>query len=116
MGWLYQAPKSRSKVVAVWGVLVKLVGGRVNTANLYSYQNCLPRMRVPPLKATVKKFIDSVKPVLEKEEFQTMEAEAEKVKHPVCIGEHFYEGRNIYRIPYFSSEQLCTICFSAHSF
>lgn len=78
MGWLYQPPKSRSKLVALWGLLVKIVGNKVNTARLYSYHNCLPRMPVPPLKATVKKLLDSVKPVLDKEEFKSIESEAEK--------------------------------------
>jgi len=70
-GWLYQQPRSQSKVVLLWGLLVRIVSGR--GARLYSYQNSLPRMRVPPLKSTVDKFLESVKPIMEAEEFKSME-------------------------------------------
>lgn len=75
-GWLYQPPKSQSVVVMVWGLLVRMVSNRRPT--LYSYQNTLPRMSVPPLKGTVTKLLDSLKPLLDKEEYQKMELDAKE--------------------------------------
>lgn len=75
-GWLYQPPRSQSVLVLIWGVLVRIVSGR--KPRLYAYQNSLPRMHVPPLKSTVKKLLDSLKPVLEKDEFQQMELEGKE--------------------------------------
>lgn len=70
-GWLYQPPRSQSLVVLFWGLCVRVVSGR--GPRLYAYQNSLPRMKVPPLKSTVSKLLESVKPVLDKEEFEKME-------------------------------------------
>jgi len=73
-GWLYQQPRSQSKVVLLWGLLVRIVSGR--GPRLYSYQNSLPRMNVPPLKSTVSKFLESVKPIMGPEEFANMEKDS----------------------------------------
>ena len=58
----------------LWALLVRLVSGK--HARLYSYQNSLPRMSVPPLKDTVDGFLRSVKPVLESEQYKKMEKDA----------------------------------------
>ncbi|XP_057315865.1 carnitine O-palmitoyltransferase 1, liver isoform-like [Hydractinia symbiolongicarpus] len=70
-GWLYQPPRSQSIIVIIWALIVRVVSGR--HPRLYAYQNSLPRMNVPPLKSTVKKFMESVKPVLGREEYEEME-------------------------------------------
>lgn len=66
-----QPPRSQSIIVIIWALIVRVVSGR--HPRLYAYQNSLPRMNVPPLKSTVKKFMESVKPVLGKEEYEEME-------------------------------------------
>jgi len=73
-GWLYQPPRSQSIIVLIWGLLVRVVSGR--HPRLYSYQNSLPRMNVPPIRSTVSKLMLSLKPILEKEEYEQMELDA----------------------------------------
>jgi len=75
-GWLYQPPRSQSKIVLLWGLMLRIISGR--KPRLYSYQNSLPRMNVPPLKQTVKKFLESVKPILSTEDYDKMEIEAKE--------------------------------------
>ena len=58
----------------LWGLLVRLVSGR--HPRLYSYQNSLPRMNVPQLKQTISKFLESVKPILETDDYEKMVTEA----------------------------------------
>lgn len=75
-GWLYQPPRSQSIIVMLWAVLIKIFSHR--KPRIYSYQGSLPRMPVPPLKTTIKKLLDSLKPILDKEEFTKMEDDAKK--------------------------------------
>ena len=53
---------------------MRLVSGK--HPRLYSYQNSLPRMNVPPLKNTVQGFLKSVKPLLDAEQYAKMEKDA----------------------------------------
>ena len=69
-----QPPRSQSLLTIFWALLVRLVSGR--TARLYSYQNSLPRMSVPPLKDTVNGFLRSVKPLLDEQQYEKMEKDA----------------------------------------
>eukprot|EP00794_Sanderia_malayensis_P019509 gene19509-21438_t len=75
-GWLYQPPRSQSIITIIWALLVRLVSGK--HARLYSYQNSLPRMSVPPLKNTVEKFLKSVRPLLSEEEYAKMDKDAKE--------------------------------------
>ncbi|XP_048580409.1 carnitine O-palmitoyltransferase 1, liver isoform-like isoform X1 [Nematostella vectensis] len=70
-GWMYQPPRSQSIVTLLWGLMVRICSGHHPT--LYSYQNSLPRMPVPPLKSTCQRFLSSVKPLLDSEEYNKME-------------------------------------------
>lgn len=67
-----EPPRSQSKLTLLWGLMVKLCSGQ--RPKLYSYQNSLPRMSVPSLSDTCKELLRSVKPVLDEEEYQKMEA------------------------------------------
>ena len=58
-----EPPRSQSKLTLLWGLMVKLCSGQ--RPKLYSYQNSLPRMSVPS---------QTVKPVLDDEGYQKMEA------------------------------------------
>ena len=71
--------------------MLRIISGR--KPRLYSYQNSLPRMNVPPLKQTVKKFLESVKPILSTEEYDKMEIEA-KVDGSTYINTCNYYFRN----------------------
>ena len=56
-----------------------------NHPRMYSYQNSLPRMPVPPLKDTVQGFLKSVKHLLDRSEYNEMEALA-KVSVSLRLG------------------------------
>ena len=62
----------------LWGLLLRIISGR--KPRLYSYQNTLPRMNVPPLKQTIQKFLQSVQPILSTDDYDKIEIEA-KVFH-----------------------------------
>ncbi|RLN90261.1 hypothetical protein BBJ28_00016867 [Nothophytophthora sp. Chile5] len=72
-GWLYLAPREKSKVVMAWGALLKIFGGR--NPLTYSFQDALPRLPLPPLKDTVSRYLKSVHPLLSPKEY----AEAEQM-------------------------------------
>uniref|UniRef100_A0AAQ4RD10 carnitine O-palmitoyltransferase n=1 Tax=Gasterosteus aculeatus aculeatus TaxID=481459 RepID=A0AAQ4RD10_GASAC len=52
-------------------VLVKVFSGR--KPMLYSFQNSLPRLPVPSIKDTCKRYLESVRPLMEDERYQRME-------------------------------------------
>lgn len=72
--WLYLGPREKSKTVVAWGALLKILGG-LNPLT-YSFQDALPRLPVPPLKDTVARFLKSVHPLLNDEEYKEMETMA----------------------------------------
>uniref|UniRef100_A0AAQ4RIW7 carnitine O-palmitoyltransferase n=1 Tax=Gasterosteus aculeatus aculeatus TaxID=481459 RepID=A0AAQ4RIW7_GASAC len=62
-GWMYTSHGSV--------VLVKVFSGR--KPMLYSFQNSLPRLPVPSIKDTCKRYLESVRPLMEDEQYQRME-------------------------------------------
>ncbi|XP_056595433.1 carnitine O-palmitoyltransferase 1, liver isoform isoform X2 [Triplophysa dalaica] len=70
-GWMFGRHGSLSFKTKVWLVLVKLLSGR--NPMLYSFQSSLPRLPVPPIKDTVRRYLDSARPLMEDEQFQRME-------------------------------------------
>lgn len=66
--WLYLAPREKSKMVMIWGGLLKLVSGR--NPLTYSFQDALPRQPLPSLKGTVDRYLQSVHPLLSEEEYK----------------------------------------------
>jgi len=72
-------PRSQSIMTLCWGALVRLFSGHHPT--FLSYQNSLPRMPVPSLSDTCRKFMLSMKPLLDDDEYKEMEALA-KVRWP----------------------------------
>jgi carnitine O-palmitoyltransferase 1 len=78
-GWLYLAPRQKSRVVLAWGALLKVFGGR--NPLTYSFQDALPRLPLPPLKDTVQRYLKSVHPLLSPKEFEEVEKMAEEFLH-----------------------------------
>lgn len=60
-GWMYETPRSQGLCTKLWGLTVRLVSGY--SPLLYSCQQSLPRLPVPPLNETLKKLIDSLLPL-----------------------------------------------------
>ncbi|ETW09160.1 hypothetical protein H310_01593 [Aphanomyces invadans] len=71
-GWLYLAPRETSMVVTAWASLIKVLGGR--SPLTFSFQSALPRMSVPPLKATLERYMKSIHPLVSDEEYKRIEA------------------------------------------
>jgi len=69
-GWMYDQRGKVSMTTKVWAVGVKALGGR--DPLLYSYQASLPRLPVPPLKETIRRYLLSVRPLLEDQEYEEM--------------------------------------------
>ncbi|XP_075696297.1 carnitine O-palmitoyltransferase 1, liver isoform-like isoform X2 [Rhinoderma darwinii] len=69
-GWMYEQHGKMSATTKLWLTLVKIFSGR--KPMLYSYQASLPRLPVPKIKDTMLKYLDSVRPLMNDEEFKRM--------------------------------------------
>ncbi|XP_020015570.2 palmitoyl thioesterase CPT1C isoform X1 [Castor canadensis] len=66
-GWLLEPHGAMSSPTKTWLALVRIFSGR--HPMLFSYQRCLPRQPVPSVQDTVRKYLESVRPVLSDEDF-----------------------------------------------
>ncbi|XP_032469960.1 carnitine O-palmitoyltransferase 1, brain isoform isoform X4 [Phocoena sinus] len=66
-GWLLQPHGAMSSRTKTWLALVRIFSGR--RPMLFSYQRSLPRQPVPSVQDTVRKYLESVRPVLSDEDF-----------------------------------------------
>ncbi|XP_051916022.1 carnitine O-palmitoyltransferase 1, liver isoform isoform X1 [Hippocampus zosterae] len=69
-GWMYARHGSVSWSTRVWMLLVKVFSGR--KPMLYSFQNSLPRLPVPSVKDTCRRYLESVRPLMDDEQFKRM--------------------------------------------
>ncbi|KAM4572216.1 carnitine O-palmitoyltransferase 1, liver isoform 2-T4 [Odontesthes bonariensis] len=69
-GWMNSRHGSLSWSTRVWMLLVKIFSGR--KPMLYSFQNSLPRLPVPSVEDTCRRFLDSVRPLMDDEQFERM--------------------------------------------
>ncbi|TNN87959.1 Carnitine O-palmitoyltransferase 1, liver isoform [Liparis tanakae] len=70
-GWMHARHGSVSWSTRLWLVLVKVFSGR--KPMLYSFQNSLPRLPVPTIKDTCRRYLESVRPLMEDERYERME-------------------------------------------
>ncbi|NXK47037.1 CPT1A palmitoyltransferase, partial [Chauna torquata] len=70
-GWMFAEHGKLSAGTRFWMALVKLFSGR--KPMLYSFQTSLPRLPVPAVKDTVNRYLESVRPLMNDEEFRRME-------------------------------------------
>ncbi|XP_071460432.1 palmitoyl thioesterase CPT1C isoform X5 [Marmota flaviventris] len=66
-GWLLEPHEAMSSTTKTWLALVRIFSGRHPV--LFSYQRSLPRQPVPSVQDTVRKYLESVRPVLSDEDF-----------------------------------------------
>ncbi|XP_053308148.1 carnitine O-palmitoyltransferase 1, brain isoform isoform X2 [Spea bombifrons] len=71
-GWMYEQHGKMSATTKLWLTLVKIFSGR--KPMLYSYQASLPRLPVPKIKDTTQRYLESVRPLMNDEEFKRMTA------------------------------------------
>ncbi|XP_022610423.1 carnitine O-palmitoyltransferase 1, liver isoform-like [Seriola dumerili] len=69
-GWMYARHGSVSWSTRLWMLLVKVFSGR--KPMLYSFQNSLPRLPVPSVKDTCRRYLDSVRPLMDDEQYERM--------------------------------------------
>uniref|UniRef100_A0A8C8HW78 carnitine O-palmitoyltransferase n=1 Tax=Oncorhynchus tshawytscha TaxID=74940 RepID=A0A8C8HW78_ONCTS len=68
--WMFEQHGHISTTTKVWVTLVRLLSGRKPL--LYSYQTSLPCLPVPPIKDTLERYLESVRPLLSGPGFQRM--------------------------------------------
>ena len=74
--WMYE--RKPSLVTKIWGAMMKsFFLGQGKSALMYSYQNAMPRLAVPPLKETINKYLRSVEPLLPPSEFEEVQNHAQ---------------------------------------
>uniref|UniRef100_A0A673MTV4 carnitine O-palmitoyltransferase n=1 Tax=Sinocyclocheilus rhinocerous TaxID=307959 RepID=A0A673MTV4_9TELE len=70
-GWMFNRHGSLSLTTKIWLVLVKVCSGP--KPMLYSFQNSIPRLPVPPIKDTVRRYLESARPLMDDEQYKRME-------------------------------------------
>ena len=81
-GWMYQEHgKNMGIVPKIWGGLAKLLVG--TKPSLYSCQSFLPTLPLPSLDETLQRYLRTVRPLYDDEEYQRMEVLAEEFKQTV---------------------------------
>ncbi|XP_078511340.1 carnitine O-palmitoyltransferase 1, liver isoform-like isoform X2 [Lissotriton helveticus] len=71
-GWMFEQHGHMSVSTKLWLFMVKIFSGR--KPMLYSFQACLPRLPVPSIKGTMQRYLESVKPLMDDEQFKRMTA------------------------------------------
>ncbi|XP_026168064.1 carnitine O-palmitoyltransferase 1, liver isoform isoform X1 [Mastacembelus armatus] len=77
-GWMQARHGSVSWSTHVWMILVKIFSGR--KPMLYSFQNSLPRLPVPSIKDTCRRYLESVRPLMDDEQYERMKGLTEDFK------------------------------------
>uniref|UniRef100_A0A8D2ZW21 Carnitine O-palmitoyltransferase 1, muscle isoform n=1 Tax=Scophthalmus maximus TaxID=52904 RepID=A0A8D2ZW21_SCOMX len=77
-GWIFESHGKMSTSTKVWLSLVKMFSGR--RPLLYSFQASLPRLPVPSLDDTIQRYLDSVRPLLDSDQYDQMEILANDFK------------------------------------
>lgn len=68
-GWMFDPRGKQSLTTKVWGSALWLLTVYPGP-QLYSYQSALPRLPVPALKDTCRRYLESVRPLLDDEQYQ----------------------------------------------
>ncbi|XP_072128233.1 carnitine O-palmitoyltransferase 1, liver isoform isoform X2 [Mobula birostris] len=71
-GWMYIPHGKTPGHIKLWMLMVKIFSGRKPLT--YSFQTSLPRLPVPAVKDTMRKYLESVRPLLTDENFKRMQA------------------------------------------
>lgn len=80
-GWMYDQRGKVSTMTKLWGTGVKVLGGK--NPQLYSYQSSLPRLPVPDLTSTVRRYLESVRPLLNDQDFEDMKRLSEEFESTI---------------------------------
>ncbi|XP_006976232.1 carnitine O-palmitoyltransferase 1, muscle isoform [Peromyscus maniculatus bairdii] len=75
-GWMFEMHSKTSYATKIWAICVRLLSSR--RPMLYSFQTSLPKLPVPSVPATIQRYLDSVRPLLDEDEFYRMETLAKE--------------------------------------
>nr|XP_045008500.1 carnitine O-palmitoyltransferase 1, muscle isoform isoform X3 [Jaculus jaculus] len=81
-GWMFEMHNKTSHVTKIWAICVRLLSSR--RPMLYSFQTSLPKLPVPSVPATVQRYLESVRPLLNDEEFYRMETLAKEFQDKIA--------------------------------
>ncbi|KAM8978783.1 carnitine O-palmitoyltransferase 1, muscle isoform [Sarcophilus harrisii] len=70
-GWMFEMHGQTSRITKIWAICVRLLSNR--RPMLYTFQTSLPKLPVPKVSATIKRYLESVRPLLDDEEYYRME-------------------------------------------
>ncbi|XP_043223350.1 carnitine O-palmitoyltransferase 1, liver isoform-like isoform X2 [Amphibalanus amphitrite] len=71
-GWMYETrTRKMSLKTKIWYVLVKILTS-ISRPQLYSFQGCLPSLPLPSVEDTTKRYLRSVRPLLDDAEYERM--------------------------------------------
>ncbi|XP_078200691.1 carnitine O-palmitoyltransferase 1, muscle isoform isoform X2 [Callithrix jacchus] len=77
-GWMFEMHGKTSHLTRIWAICIRLLSSR--RPMLYSFQTSLPKLPVPRVSATIQRYLESVRPLLDDEEYYRMEMLAEEFK------------------------------------
>ncbi|XP_048158266.1 carnitine O-palmitoyltransferase 1, muscle isoform isoform X2 [Corvus hawaiiensis] len=75
-GWMFEPHGHMSRSTRLWVAVMKIMS--IRKPLLYSFQSSLPKLPVPPVKATVARYLESVRPLLDDEKYREMEVLAKE--------------------------------------
>lgn len=85
-GWMYESRNNKgySLLSKIWLVNLKIMYKLSSEPQLYSYQSSLPRLPLPALKDTIRRYLRSIKPLCESEEhYKDIEKKAIEFKNGI---------------------------------
>ncbi|NXC01098.1 CPT1B palmitoyltransferase, partial [Orthonyx spaldingii] len=75
-GWMFEPHGHMSRSTRLWVALMKIMS--IRKPLLYSFQSSLPKLPVPPVKATIARYLESVRPLLDDAKYAEMAALAKE--------------------------------------
>uniref|UniRef100_A0A672SLH8 carnitine O-palmitoyltransferase n=1 Tax=Sinocyclocheilus grahami TaxID=75366 RepID=A0A672SLH8_SINGR len=73
-GWMFAPHGKMTWQIRLWLVCILNIFSGMQTPMLYSFQNSLPHLPVPSVKDTMRRYLESVQPLLSDEEHRRMQS------------------------------------------
>uniref|UniRef100_A0A0V0G650 carnitine O-palmitoyltransferase n=1 Tax=Triatoma dimidiata TaxID=72491 RepID=A0A0V0G650_TRIDM len=86
-GWIYEERGPGRKIslkTRLWLLAVKILSGP-SKPMLYSFQGSLPRLPLPPVPDTMRRYLRSVRPLLNDEKYERMEKLAKEFENGISV-------------------------------
>ncbi|XP_024435080.1 carnitine O-palmitoyltransferase 1, muscle isoform [Desmodus rotundus] len=75
-GWMFEMHGQTSRFTKAWAMCVRLLSS--GRPMLYSFQTSLPKLPVPSVPATIQRYLESVRPLLDDKQYNRMETLAKE--------------------------------------